>query len=186
VLRPGHEWGTVTHDELTGLVTERAHLRVTAADADGYSLTETPQGASGDDVRYDRSLNLVRWRNRAFAPPYPRFGFPLVVGKTWHVDVRSSAVPSVRYGTLIERVSAAVRGWERVTVPAGTFTAIRIDLAIDWRDADEATVWGNSMDSFWYAAEVRNAVLRHRVDYPHGGAQSNNVVTLVESFTVSA
>jgi hypothetical protein len=184
VLRPGHEWRYVAHDGLTGLVTERAHLRVNAADADGYGLTETLQAGPVYEVRYDRSLNLVRWRNRAFAPAYPRFAFPLALGKTWRVELRSSAVPSVRYGTLIEQVSGVVRGWERVTVPAGTFTALRIDLALDWRDTDEATVWGNSTDSFWYAAEARNAVLRHRVDFPHAGAQSNNIVTKLESFSV--
>ena len=186
VLRPGHEWRMVTHDELTGLVSERMRAVVTRADADGYDLTETPQAGNVYDVRYDRNLNLVRWRNRAFAPAYPRFAFPLAIGKSWRVDVRSSAIPAVRYGTLIERVSATVRGWERVTVPAGTFTTLRVDLAIDWRDTDAAGVWGNSSDTFWYAAEVRNAVLRHRVDYPYGGAQSNNIVTEVESFSVSA
>lgn len=184
VLRPGNEWRAVTHDELTGLVSERMRTVVTAADADGYSLTETLQSGNVYDVRLDRNLNLIRWRNRAFAPPYPRFEFPLAVGKSWRVDVRSSAIPSVRYGTLIERISATVRGWERVKVPAGTFTALRVDLALDWRDAEDATVWGNSMDTFWYAAEARNAVLRHRVDYPHGGMQSNNIVTEVESFSV--
>ncbi len=185
-LRPGHEWRTITHDALTGLVSERAHLVVTSADPGGYGLTETLQAGNVYDVRYDRDLNLVRWRNRAFAPAYPRFAFPLAVGRTWRADVRSSAVPSVRYGTLIERVSAAVRGWERVTVPAGTFTALRIDLAIDWRDADAASLWGNSADSFWFAAEARNAVLRHRVDYPQGGVQSNNIVTMLESVHVRA
>jgi hypothetical protein len=186
VLRPGHEWRAVTHDELTGLVSERMRMVVTAADADGYSLTETLQAGPVYDVRFDRNLNLVRWRNRAFAPAYPRFEFPLAIGKRWRVNLRSSAIPSVRYGTLIEEVSGVVRGWERVKVPAGSFTALRIELAIDWRDAEAAGVWGNSMDTFWYSAEVRNAVLRHRVDYPYAGAQSNNIVTEVESFSVSA
>jgi hypothetical protein len=176
----------VTHDELTGLVSERMRVVVTRADADGYDLTETLQAGNVYDVRYDRILNLVRWRNRAFAPAYPRFAFPLAIGKTWQVDVRSSAIPAVRYGTLIERVSAVVRGWERVTVPAGTFTALRIELALNWRDTDAAGVWGNSSDTFWYAPEVRNAVLRHRVDYPQDGPQSNNIVTEVESFNVGA
>jgi hypothetical protein len=186
LLRPGYEWRMVTHDELTGLVSERMRVVVTRADADGYDLTETLQAGNVYEVRYDRSLNLVRWRNRAFAPAYPRFAFPLAIGKTWRVDVRSSAIPAVRYGTLIERVSAVVRGWERVTVPAGTFTALRIELALNWRDTDAAGVWGNSSDTFWYAPEVRNAVLRHRVDYPQDGAQSNNIVTEVESFNVGA
>jgi hypothetical protein len=83
-------------------------------------------------------------------------------------------------------VSATVRGWERVTVPAGNFTALRIDLAIDWRDSDNAAAWGNSAESFWYAAEVRNAVFHHRVDFAQGRLESNNSVTELESFSVGA
>jgi hypothetical protein len=183
-LRVGDEWGYVMRDAMTGLASDRARMRVTAVDADGYGMTESSQAVGTFAVRYDRNLNPLRSRNVVFEPAYPRFAFPLAAGKTWRAEVRSSGVPAARYATLVQRVSATVRGWERVTVPAGNFTALRIDLAIDWRDSDNAAAWGNSAESFWYAAEVRNAVFHHRVDFAQGRLESNNSVTELESFSV--
>jgi hypothetical protein len=181
-LRVGDTWRYAMRDAMTGLTSDRAALQVTAVDAGGYSLAETSQTVGAFEARYDRSLNLLRSRNVVFEPAYPRFAFPLAIGNTWRADVRSSTVPAARYGTLNQRVSATVRGWERVTVAAGTFTALRIDLAIDWRNADDASVWGNSSESFWFATGVRNAVFHHRVDFAQGRLESNNSVTELVSF----
>lgn len=185
-LRVGDEWRYVMRDAMTGLTSDRAQIRVAAVDADGYGMTETSQAVGAFAARYDRNLNPLRSRNVVFDPAYPRFSFPLAIGKTWRAEVRSSRVPAERYGTLLQRVSASVRGWERVTVPAGTFTALRIDLAIDWRNSDDAQVWGNSSESFWYAPQVRNMVFHHRVDFAQGRMESNNSVTELESFSVDA
>jgi hypothetical protein len=183
-LRVGDTWRYVMRDAMTGLTNDRAELRVAAVDAGGYALTEASQTAGTLEARYDRSLNLLRSRNVAFEPAYPRFSFPLMVGKSWRADVRSITVPAQRYGTLAQRVSATVRGWERVTVPSGTFVALRVDLAIDWRDTDDASTWGNSLETFWYAPAVRNAVFHHRRDFPQGRFESNNSVTELASYSV--
>ena len=182
-LRVGDEWRYVVRAELTGLTTDHAWLRVSAADAGGYRLT-VQSDAGPSETQYDRNLNLVVNQGVAFQPPYPRFMFPLAIGKTWSAETRSRVSPQPGTGTLVQSVKATVRGWERVTVPAGVFTALRIDAAVNWRNTDFASVWGNSAETFWYVASVRNAVLHHRVDYPHGGIQSNNVVTELQSFRV--
>jgi hypothetical protein len=185
-LRVGDEWGYVMRDAMTGLTSDRARLRVTAVDAGGYEMTDSSQAVGTFAVRYDRNLNPLRRRNVVFEPAYPRFAFPLAIGKTWQAEVRSTQLPAQRYSTLLQRLSATVKGWERVTVPAGTLTALRVDLAIDWRDTDDTQVWGNSSESFWYAAGVRNAVFHHRVDFDQGRMESNNSVTELESLTVGA
>jgi hypothetical protein len=173
-------------DAMTGLVTDRAQVRIAAAGPDGYLAAENWQTAGPIEARYDRNLNTLRSRNVAFEPAYPRYSFPLAIGKTWRGDVRSSQVPAERYGTLLQHLSASVRGWERVTVPAGTFVALRIDIAIDWRNTDDAQVWGNSTESFWYVPQVRNMALHHRVDFAQGRLESNNAVIELESFRVGA
>jgi hypothetical protein len=183
-LRVGDEWRYVMRDAMTGLASDRARLRVTSADTGGYGLAESSQSVGPFDARYDRNLNLLRSRNVAYEPAYPRFAFPLAIGRAWSAEVRSVTVPAARYGTLQQRVRATVRGWERVTVPAGTFVALRVDLAIDWRDTDSASTWGNSAETFWYAPEVRNAVFHHRTDFPQGRFESNNSVTELESYRV--
>jgi hypothetical protein len=186
VLQVGDEWRYVKRSALTGLTIDRVRVQVTAAEPDGYAVAEDWQTAGPITARFDRNLNPLRSGDWMYEPAYPRFSFPLALGKTWSGEVKSSEMPARRYGTLRQRLKAKVRGWERVTVVAGTFTALRIDLAINWSDTDNAQVWGSSAETFWYAVEVRNLVLHHRVDYPYDGIQSSNVLVELESFRVGA
>jgi hypothetical protein len=186
VLQVGDEWHYVKRSALTGLTIDRARVRVTAVGVDGYAIAEDWQTAGPVAARYDRNLNPLRSGDWVHKPAYPRFSFPLAIGKTWSGEVVSSEVPGRHYATLRQRLKANVRGWERVTVAAGTFTALRINIAINWSDTDNAQVWGSSAETFWYAAEVRGFVLHHRVDYPYDGIQSSNVLVELESFRVGA
>jgi hypothetical protein len=185
-LRAGDEWRYLMRSVLTGLTTDRVQLRVSAVDADGYSIAGQSGQSGPFEARFDRNLNPIRNRNVAFAPPYPRYAFPLAIGKAWRTEVRTTVAGRPDQGTLLQDVSATVHGWERVTVPAGVFTTLRIDLAIAWRDTAYATERGNSTESFWYSATVRNAALHHRIDYVQGRVVSNDVVTELESFSTGA
>lgn len=181
-LRVGDEWRYVTRNVLTGLTTDQVQLRVSATDGDGYAIVGHSEAAGAFEARFDRDLNPVRNRNVTFEPAYPRYAFPLAIGKTWAGEIRTNVIGAPDQGTLVQRVRAAVHGWERVTVPAGIFTALRIDLAIDWQVSVEASERGNSTESFWYAASVRNAVFHHRVDFAQGRVETNNIATELESF----
>lgn len=183
-LPVGAEWRYRIRAVLTGLTTDQVRYRVSAVDANGYEIAGVSQTDGPFEARYDRDLNPVRSRNVAFQPAYPRYSFPLAIGKMWRTTVRTTVVGDSGQGTLLQDVSAAVRGWERVTVPAGIFTALRIDLAINWQNSAFATERGNSTEAFWYAANVRNAVFHHRTDYSEGRIVTNNVVTELESFKV--
>jgi len=185
-LQVGDEWRYVKRSALTGLTIDQARVRVTAAGRDGYAVAEDWRTAGPVAARFDRNFNPLRSGDWVYEPAYPRFSFPLAIGKAWSGEVVSSEVPARRYATLRQRLKANVRGWERVTVSAGTFTALRIDLAVNWNDTDNAQVWGNSAETIWFAAEVRNMVLHHRVDYPYDGIQSSNVLLELESFRVGA
>ena len=182
VLQVGTEWRYVMRSVLTGLTTEYVQFRVSAVGVDGYTIAAQSDQSGPFQVRVDRNLNPIRNRNVAFAPPYPRYAFPLTIGKAWRTEVRTTVTGQPDQGTLFQNVSGNVRGWERVTVPAGVFTALRIDLAITWRVSVEASERGNSTESFWYSPEVRNAVFHHRTDYASGRVVTNDVVTELESF----
>lgn len=184
ILEAGVEWRYVVRNVLTGLATDHVRLRVAAVDADGYSIAGQSDESGPFEARLDRNLNPIRNRNVAFAPPYPRYVFPLTIGKAWRTEVRTTVVGQPEQGTLFQSVSANIPGWERVTVPAGVFTALRIDLAIEWRVSVEATERGNSAESFWYSAQARNAVFHHRTDYAYGRVVTNDVVTELESFSL--
>jgi hypothetical protein len=186
LLQVGDEWRYVKRSALTGLTIDQARVRVSAVGRDGYAIAEDWQTAGPVAARFDRNLNPLRSGNWVYEPAFPRLSFPLGVGKVWSGEVLSSEAPAGRYAMLRQRLKANVRGWERVTVAAGTFTALRIDLAISWNDTDNAQVWGSSAETVWYAAEVRNLLLQHRVDYPYDGIQSSNVLVELESFRVGA
>jgi hypothetical protein len=184
-LQVGTEWRYVMRSVLTGLTTDRVQLRVSAVEADGYVVAGQSE-AGAFEARLDRDLNPIRNRNVAFAPPYPRYAFPLTIGKAWRTEVRTTVVGQPDQGTLLQNVSASVRGWERVTVPAGIFTTLRIDLAIEWQNTRDATERGNSTETFWYSAQVQNAVLHHRTDYASGRVVTNDSVTSLESLSAGA
>ncbi len=187
LLQVGDEWRYVKRSALTGLTIDQVQARVSAVGRDGYAVAEDWHTAGPVAARFDRNLNPLRSGNWVHEPAFPRYSFPLGVGQVWSGEVISSEeAPARRYARLRQRIKANVRGWERVTVSAGTFTALRIDLAVNWSDTDNAQVWGNSAETVWYAAEVRNMVLHHRVDYPYDGIQSSNVLVELESFRVGA
>ena len=166
LLRPGTQWQYTMRDGITGLVTDRATIRVTSATPDGYAIDEDWQNGWAA-ARYDANLNPVQTKNIVYQPPFPRYEFPLSIGKVWSGTVMKDAVPAQRYGHVREEVKGSVAGWERITVPAGTFTALRIDIAGDWRNTDDASTFGTFTEKVWYVPEVRNMALYQRVDLYH-------------------
>src|SRR5262245_46609379 len=81
--RAGDQWQLRMRDALTGLTTNRSTIRIVGADANGYDVVEEWQTGGRVDARYDRSLNPIRTQNLAYDPPFPRYSFPLAIGKTW-------------------------------------------------------------------------------------------------------
>ena len=81
------------------------------------------------------------------------FSFPMKVGQTWAVDYTD---PTVRGAQTSNHVKCTykVTGWEDVTVPAGTFHAIKIEVS----GVDQATI------------AVPNAVVGGAMASPSGGA----------------
>jgi hypothetical protein len=172
-LRAGDRWAYTQRDALTGLVSNQAQIRIAAVTGEGYRVVEEWQKGGTVSALYDPELNPMRTYNLSFQPAFPRFSFPLAVGKSWQGSVLKRDVPAQRYGNVREWVRATVRGWERVTVPAGTFTALRIDIAVDWSDLDAAGLRGTSRETVWYVPEVRGAALSHRQDF-YGDVQLIN------------
>lgn len=136
---------------ITALTNEQIVLEAAGLDGSGHAT-----------VFRTRDLNVVRIESgdnvQISDPFYPNYAFPLQVGKTWQREVtfRSSADSS-------KEVHASLRGrvvgWELVTVPAGTFRALRIDLEGGYRAISFGGNWSGAIrDRLWFAPEVRNAV----------------------------
>jgi hypothetical protein len=181
-VRVGDEWRYVVRAELTGLQVDGARIRVVGVDPDGFSVVESWQTGGTIDARYDRNLNPLRSGTAVYTPAYPRYAFPLSIGKTWRGTTLARVQSPGGNGSVRQTLSATVAGWERVLVPAGSFTALRIDIGVDWQSPEDAGTWGSSKETFWYAPEVRNAALHHRVDIEIRQV-TNDSVTLLEGFT---
>lgn len=66
------------------------------------------------------------------------FDFPLRVDKTWATDVTQDR-PNPQLKSLHNKMDYKVLGWEDVTVPAGTFHALKIEAAGEWSKEYEPT-----------------------------------------------
>jgi hypothetical protein len=164
-LHVGDQWSYTRRATMTGLVDNQARGRITAVTGQGYQVAEEWQSGGPVNAVFDTNLNPVRIGNVDFQPAFPRFSFPLAVGKTWQSEIVKRELPVQRYSTVRESVKGAVIGWERVTVPAGTFTALRIEVSTAWQDLGESSVRGTSQETVWYVPEVRNVALLHRQDF---------------------
>jgi hypothetical protein len=100
--------------------------------------------------------------------------FPLVAGKTWTTRTDSTAYPSGR--TIPIDTEWKVHGFEQVTVPAGTFRAIRFSYV----DRVGGVPWND--DAYWIAPELNSVVkgtLRRAPTHPLGaGVRESEMVEL--------
>lgn len=138
---------------------------------------------------FDRQWNQVeafKDGNRIvqFSPYLPAFKFPLQVGKTWaqYYDWKRTVVGDEISGakTWAEsrerkasggpnhgstRVDGKVLGWEAITVPAGVFTALKVEIKSPHYAGPEtrrifgkAELFGGVLETYWYVPEVKRFV----------------------------
>ncbi len=136
VARPDVAVGDRWRYQVTDLYTDLKHLvdvevqSVTASRIYTHSsVTNTEIGiASGSATKkiqvWDRDWNLLRDGVTENSAPQPGFQFPLNTGKRWESTnklLRDEA-------TWREEYSGHITGWEKITVPSGTFDAVRVEL----------------------------------------------------------
>jgi len=131
----------------------RFPLRVEAVHDTHYELA-----AGGAVLRRDRDLgNLGEWSPageplHVLAPVDVRFHWPLWLGKRWaceFVDRAGGSGVAVRADYVVEEL-------DQVTVPAGTFAALRIVRTV--RRLDDGEDWLPRTQISWYAPDVGHEV----------------------------
>ena len=162
-VKVGDTWIFNKVNGWNGALEEVSLVRVTHVDSGGI-LMEAGGLDGSQPARIERTagFNLVRIEAPQFSkttlPFYPNFSFPLWVGKTWkgQVAFESSDQPGKEVHA---ELSARVVGFESVTVPAGTFFALKIEMSGPYRARNVEYNWtGRIEDTLWYAPQVRNAV----------------------------
>jgi hypothetical protein len=144
----GDRFELVRGDHLPGAFT------VAAADADGYRL----DAGGGMFLRRDLDLgNLGECTAdgralHALTPADARYHWPLWVGKTW----RCEFVDRAPAGVLTMQADYVVEALDRVTVPAGTFDALRIVRRVRLVDGEAQHL--TRAQIAWYAPELGSEV----------------------------
>ena len=137
---------------------------VVAAGAEGFTVRITQRGPATDATRTEiwsspgqvKVGALYDNETRRFANPLQRYDFPLADGKVWNQRVDNYNEATKATGNINRYVR--VGGWEKVTTPAGTFDAIRMQVIMRLDD-DEFWRWGTQCNySVAYAPAVRGVV----------------------------
>ncbi len=124
------------------------------------SLNLDNKRAKPRNLAFDRQWNLISTRSpdnsgKDYSPPLKYYDFPLFPGKTWE---QTSTETDIKTGAIrIHTISGTTEGWERISVPAGSFRAIKIQLVTELFDPStgERT---RGTDTSWYVPEVRRSV----------------------------
>lgn len=155
----------------------------------------TPNGNAAYAKRqiYDRQWNLVETGDDAngfikYSPYLPTLHFPLQIGKTWKQNYEwnlreppeTNSPPKTNPQTWKDvqdqkagknrtqgggRVEARVLGWEKITVPAGTFDTIKVELLSPHYAGSETSrifakkeMAGGMIQLYWYAPKIRRYI----------------------------
>lgn len=162
--RVGDRWVYRAQDGfMTPARWEETH-EVLATGADGVTVRVTQKGPALDVVRTEqwaapgqvRIGALYESETRRFVVPLKRYDFPLAEGKVWNQWVDNTNEATGKSGA-INRY-ARVRGWEKVSTPAGTFDAIEVQVIMHLDD-EEFWRWPTDCNYVvWYAPAVRATV----------------------------
>jgi hypothetical protein len=149
-VRVGDAW---TYRQ-TSLITQKSgefSYRVADVSADRIKTVSDGYGES-----YTTDWNLVESSaGMKIAPHEGYFDFPLEPGKTYPFKAERT-VAKMR---AIWEGTVSVRGWETITVPAGNYRALRVDVTGSFGNGPVARR-AQLLQSYWWSAEVRRWV-RH-------------------------
>ncbi|HET7095911.1 MAG TPA: hypothetical protein VFJ68_00885 [Casimicrobiaceae bacterium] len=147
------EWEE-TH-EVTAIGAEGVAARITLKG--GLDVTRMEQWSAPGQVKvgavYDNTT-------RRFDAPLQRYDFPLAPGKVWNQWVWNFNEFTKERGQINRYVN--VSGWEKVTTPAGTFDAIKMQVIMR---LDDETFWRYATTcnyAVWYAPAVKAVVREER------------------------
>ncbi len=141
--------------------------RVTRVFADGYEVHYVSNKNEQITVRLNADGNPLSQTGQAgaedikFVPLAPNFQFPLMPGKKWRGSYRGACGPLCSFDVDSEY---EVRGWEKVSVPAGSFDALRIDGGDTYRHLMGAKSAGSG--SMWLVPEIKRPV---KFEYTYSG-----------------
>ena len=166
MVRPpqvGQEWTYIKKDVFDGKTLDLIHERVASvgttivlerSTANGLRLPDEIQSSWGmvsTDPQWPRLLN--------FNPPLPLW--PETLSTTWTKQFRSkysiAGYSELRMGW---QEYMSVQGWEKITVPAGEFVALRFQSLINYESEDPNKVDCIRKETVWFVPQIGRWVAR--------------------------
>jgi hypothetical protein len=166
--RVGDRWTYRIDQQFRAYPDSEETWEVTATGPDGLTVRVATRGNPVDVVRTERwpapglvaQGALLDVETRRFAQPLERFRFPLRAGERWNQWVDQTNDTQKTSGPINRFVS--VLRTEPVTVPAGTFEAVRMTVIMRLDDETPFRYATEISNIVWYAPQVRGVVREQR------------------------
>lgn len=181
-VRVGDRWVTEVFDHQDAKLNYRSERIVTQVR--GSQITTTARNLKSNYTRtvdYDEHWSLLSSRQPTgattqYSPAIPYLKFPAQPGDSWGTESVETA-PSG--DTKVHVIRARVESWETITVPAGTFRALKVVLNDEVREKGLVVLQGE--DTSWYVPGVRRTVKTEEASYqPATGERRRRTLVLTE------
>ena len=159
----GQEWSYIKKDTFNGktlgVITERvakvsSNIVIARSTADGGILPseiQTSWGMVSTDTQWPQLLN--------FSPSLPLW--PLELSTAWSKQFNTKySVDGYADSRLNWQEYMSVQGWEKITVPAGTFIALRFQNLINYESSDPNKVDCIRKETVWFVPQIGRWVAR--------------------------
>jgi hypothetical protein len=159
-VKSGIGLATTTYQEtreVTAVSGSGGKIKVTGRTPDGKDFTRVEDFASPGTLKQGALCFDEIYR---FPTPLQRISFPVAPGQRSSKWVDVIAEPGGTKGQI--NYFFVTRSWDKQTLPAGPFEAIRVDVLMV---LDDSTPFRNSTDCnfiYWYAPAVRGTVRERR------------------------
>ncbi|MDA8383127.1 MAG: hypothetical protein M0037_08735 [Betaproteobacteria bacterium] len=178
-VKPGDTWTYHRLDGWTRTLKEVFTEKVTVVSPTRVTARVTI-GGTGQSVvlAMTDDLGLVAEGDLRFAPSWRLFPFPLATGKAWKQDatLTDRKDPHV---SLSMKTHGFVAGWERISVPAGSFHALRIETATAFLPGPVAHIAVLfERRTIWYVPRIKQAVKVVTEDLLYGTPYSKKIDVL--------
>ena len=175
-IKVGDSWTYQETNDWRSVVTDTYSLAVSSVSDKKIELTRKSEKAgTAATVSETPDLNTIAKATSdgniiRYSPDNGAFSFPLEVGKSW--EAKADWTTGERSGSY--SLATKVVGWEQVTVPAGTFTALKITKTGYYHATNGQNSGSGTMHIvFWYAPAVKGMVKMQYEDTNWAGAPYN-------------
>ncbi len=158
----GERWRYAIIDRFSGETTNEVTATVARVSPNTVVELVDRNGRKLADERYASPWQVEQEptynETLVFEQPLPLIPKNLAVGYQETLETRFTLSGSDNPHAWL--VTTSVRGWERLTVPAGEFDAVRIDHEISFESPDLFRRGSRRTDTLWYAPKVNRWVKR--------------------------